>query len=70
MSPESIPPPLPSAPPPFMPPPPPMQAENVMTIIEKVSQKTGVFSKQTYRMLVTNSRLIFVLRVSPMILMQ
>ena len=63
MSPESVPPPLPSAPPPFMPPPPPPQAENVLTVIDKVSQKTGIFSKQTYRMLVTNTRLIFVLQV-------
>jgi hypothetical protein len=63
MSPESMPPPLPSAPPPFTPPPPPIQAENVLTVIEKISQKTGIFSKQTYRMLVTNTRLIFVLQV-------
>ena len=63
MSPESVPPPLPSAPPPFVPPPPPTQAENVLTVIDKVSQKTGIFSKQTYRMLVTNTRLIFVLQV-------
>ncbi len=62
MSPESVPPPLPSAPPPFMPPP-PTQSESILTVIEKVSQKTGIFSKQTYRMLVTNTRLIFVLQV-------
>ena len=53
----STPPPLPSTPPPAA------QAENVLTVIEKVSQKTGIFSKQTYRMLVTTTRLIFVLQV-------
>jgi hypothetical protein len=58
-----VPPPLPSAPPPFTPPPPPAQSESILTVIDKVSQKTGIFSKQTYRMLVTNSRLIFVLQV-------
>ena len=62
MSPEITPPPLQITPPPFMPPP-TIQTERVMTIVEKVSQKTGVFSKQTYRMLVTNARLIFVLQV-------
>lgn len=57
MSPESVPPPLPSAPPPF-----PAQSESILAVIDKVSQKTGIFSKQTYRMLVTNMRLIFVLQ--------
>ena len=66
MSPESMPPPLPSAPPPYIPPdppPPPMKPEIVQVVIEKVQQKTGVFSKQTYRMVVTDTRLIFVLQV-------
>jgi len=63
MSPESVPPPLPPTPPPIMPPPPPTQAENVLMVIDKVSQKTSLFSKQSYRMLVTNTRLIFVLQV-------
>ncbi len=62
MSPEITPPPLPISPPPFMPSP-PVQTERVLTIIEKVSQKTGIFSKQTYRMIVTNTRLIFVQQV-------
>ncbi len=65
MSPESIPPPLPSSPPPFMPPeppPPPMKPEMVQVVIDKVQQKTGLFSKQTYRMLVSNTRLIFVVQ--------
>lgn len=67
MSPESIPPPIPSAPPPFMPPnppPPPMQPEIVRLVIEKVLQKTGLLSKQAFRVLVTDKRLIFVLQVN------
>ena len=66
MSPESTPPPLPSAPPPFMPPPPPpppLKPEIVQVVIDKVQLKTGIFSKQTYRMLVTDTRLIFVLQI-------
>jgi len=66
MSSESIPPPLPTAPPPYIPPnppPPPLKPEIVQVVIDKVQQKTGLFSKQTYRMLVTDIRLIFVLEV-------
>lgn len=66
MNPESAPPPLPSTPPPFMPPeppPPPLTPEIVQLVIDKVQQKTGLFSKQSYRMLVTDLRLIFVLQV-------
>ena len=63
MSPESTPPPLPSTLPPFIPPTAATQSENVLTVVEKVSQKTGIFSKQTYRMVVTNARLIFVVQV-------
>ncbi len=59
------PPPIP--PPPFIPPappPPPLQPEMVRLVVDKVNQKTGVFSKQAYRMLVTSTRLIFVLQVN------
>ena len=49
-----MPPPLPTVQPPMMP-------ESVRLVIDKVQQKTGVFSKQTYFMLVTDSRLIFAL---------
>lgn len=66
MNPESTPPPLPSAPPPCRPPdppPPPLKPEIVQLVIDKVQQKTGIFSKQIYRMVVTNSRLIFVLQM-------
>lgn len=65
MCPESTPPPLPSAPPPFRPPdppPPPLKPEVVQVVIDKVQQKTGVFSKVTFRMVVTDLRLIFVLQ--------
>jgi hypothetical protein len=56
---------MPPTPPPFMPPvPPTMQSEMVRLVVEKVNQKTGMFSKQTYRMLVTDSRLIFALQVN------
>ncbi len=66
MSPESTPPPLPPPPPPFKPPdptPPPMKPEIVQVVIDKVQQKTGIFSKQAYRMVVTDLRLIFVLQM-------
>ncbi|EKD88895.1 MAG: hypothetical protein ACD_34C00284G0003 [uncultured bacterium] len=66
MSPESTPPPLPSSPPPFIPPdppPPPLKPEIVQLVIEKVQQKTGIFSKQTFNMVVTDLRLIFVLQI-------
>ena len=63
----TIPPPLPpSSPPPgFMPPPIPQplqQPEIVRSLLENLEQKTGVFSKQTYRLLITDQRLIFVLQ--------
>ena len=61
------PPPLPpSSPPPgFIPPPlppSPLQPEIVRSVLENLDQKTGVFSKQTYRLLITDRRLIFVLQ--------
>ena len=61
-----MPPPIPTKPPPFIPPnppPPPVAPEIVQLVIEKMDQKTGVFSKQTWRMLVTNTRLIFALQM-------
>ena len=63
----NIPPPLPPSPPPpgFMPPPvppPPQQPEIVRLVLENLDQKTGVFSKQTFKMLITDRRLIFVLQ--------
>lgn len=63
MSPQNTPPPLPSSPPPFVPPVPPPSAnsEIVSLVVDKVEQKTGVFSKQAWKMLVTSTRLIFVL---------
>jgi hypothetical protein len=67
MSPETTPPPLPTTPPSFIPPPPPappMQPEVVSLVVDKVCQKTGLFSKQAYRVLVTNTRLIFVVQVN------
>lgn len=66
MSSETTPPPLPSVPQSYTPPaplPPPLKPEIVQVVIDKVQQKTGLFSKQTYRMLVTDIRLIFVLQV-------
>lgn len=51
----NIPPPLPNVQPPMMP-------ESVSLVIDKVQQKTGVFSKQTWRMLVTSSRLVFAIQ--------
>jgi len=63
MSPQNTPPPLAMNPPPFVPPvpPPPVNSEIVSLVVDKVEQKTGIFSKQTWKMLVTNTRLIFVL---------
>ena len=63
----NLPPPLPpSSPPPgFMPPPPPptlQQPEIIKLMLENLDQKTGVFSKQTFRLLITDRRLIFVLQ--------
>lgn len=66
----NIPPPLPpSVPPPpppgFTPPPapPPAQsAEQVKLVLENLDQKTGVFSKQTFRLVITDRRLIFAIQ--------
>jgi hypothetical protein len=66
MSPENTPPPLPPSSPPFKPPdlpPPPLKPEIVQVVIDKVQQKTGLFSKQSFRMIVTDFRLIFALQV-------
>jgi hypothetical protein len=61
----NIPPPLPpSTPPAFIPPPTPVpqsQPETVRLVLEKVHRKTGLFSKVTYRLVVTDRRLIFAL---------
>jgi len=43
-------------------PPPSHQPELVKSVLENLDQKTGVFSKQTFRMLITDRRLIFVLQ--------
>lgn len=63
----STPPPPPSPTPPgFVPPPTPpapQQPEMVRAILENLDQKTGVFSKQTYRLVITDKRLIFALQV-------
>lgn len=61
----NIPPPLPpSVPPAFTPPPTPPhpQGEVVRLVLEKVHRKTGLFSKVTYRLVVTDRRLIFALQ--------
>jgi len=62
----NIPPPLPpSTPPAFIPPPtpvPPSQPETVRLVLEKVHRKTGLFSRVTYRLVVTDRRLIFALQ--------
>ena len=68
-----IPPPLPPntpiTPPPAVPPaitppspPPQTQGEVVRLVLEKVHRKTGLFSKVTYRLVVTDRRLIFALQ--------
>ncbi len=61
----AIPPPLPpTIPPAFNPPPTPVpqsQYETVRLVLEKVHRKTGLFSKVTYRLVVTDRRLIFAL---------
>ena len=63
----NLPPPLPSSiPPAFIPPPPPpppQQPELIRTVLENLDQKTGVFSKQTYRLVITDKRLIFALQM-------
>ena len=61
--PPSIPPPM--VPPAFTPPPPPppqAQGEVVRLVLEKIARKTGLFSKVTYRLVVTDRRLIFTLQ--------
>jgi hypothetical protein len=66
MSPSNTPPPMPIPPPfrPPTPPAPPMKPEFVLAVIDKVQQKTGVFSKQTFRLVVTDVRLIFALQLN------
>ena len=73
----NIPPPFPpSTPPPPTPPsptppgfiPPPMppaphKPEIVQAVLENLEQKTGVFFKQTYRLVITDKRLIFALQM-------
>ena len=57
----NIPPPFPPATPP-PPPAPQSQAETVRLVLEKIHRKTGLFSKVTYRLVVTDKRLIFALQ--------
>lgn len=61
----NTPPPLPGQTPPPMAggPPPPSGQETTRLVVEKIQQKTGVFSKQAWRMLVTDVRLIFIMQV-------
>ena len=56
--------PPPTVPPAFTPPSPPPQpqGEVVRLVLEKVHRKTGLFSKVTYRLVVTDRRLIFALQ--------
>jgi hypothetical protein len=62
----NLPPPLPpSIPPAYIPPPTPVplsQPETVLLVLEKVHRKTGLFSRLTYRLVVTDRRLIFALQ--------
>ena len=72
----NIPPPLPTATPPPLnpppanlsgfipppPPPPPQRPEFVLGMLENFDQKTGIFSKLTYRLVITDLRLIFALQ--------
>lgn len=59
----NIPPPLPpSTPPAYIPPQIPIpqsQPEIVRLVLEKIHRKTGLFSRLTYRLVVTDRRLIF-----------
>lgn len=59
----NIPPPLPpSTPPAYIPPQIPVpqsQPEIVRLVLEKIHRKTGLFSRLTYRLVVTDRRLIF-----------
>ncbi len=61
MSPENVPPPIPPIPPSMPPAIPPMQSEQTRLVVNKISQKTGIFSKQGYLLLVTDKRLIFMI---------
>jgi hypothetical protein len=57
MSPIATPPPLPNVPPS------PISGEPVKLVLDNLQQKTGMFSKQSWRMIVTDSRLIFAQQV-------
>lgn len=61
-----MPPPLPGQTPPPMAggSPPVLPQETTRLLVEKIQQKTGVFSKQAWRMLVTDMRLIFIMQVN------
>ena len=65
MNPQSTPSQLPETPLPFIPniPPLPLKPETVQLVIDNLQKQTGVFSKQTWRMLVTDVRLIFIMQV-------
>lgn len=62
----NLPPPLPpSTPPPFVPPslpPAPAQPEIFRALIENIDQKTGAFSKKSFRLVITDRRLVFALQ--------
>ncbi len=62
----NFPPPLPpSTPPSFIPPPmppAPRQPEIVGAVLDNLEQKTGAFSKQAFRLVITDKRLIFALQ--------
>jgi hypothetical protein len=62
----NFPPPLPpSTPPSFIPPPmppAPQQPEIVGAVLDNLEQKTGAFSKQAFRLVITDKRLIFALQ--------
>ncbi len=62
----NFPPPLPpSTPPSFIPPPmppAPQQPEIVRAVLDNLEQKTGAFSKQAFRLVITDKRLIFALQ--------
>jgi hypothetical protein len=60
--PPTIPPPAPPGfiPPP--PPPPPQKPELVRLVLDNLDQKTGVFSKQTYRLVITDRRVVFAIQ--------
>jgi hypothetical protein len=63
LPPKTPPTPPPAVPPAFTSPPPPQtQGEVVRLVLEKIHRKTGLFSKVTYRLVVTDRRLIFALQ--------